>query len=92
MIVKFLGTIDILTAISFWLFISYNLIPQAFIVFFAVILLIKGVSFLILKDIASLLDVISSLVILASLNFSIPMLLSTLVIFYLIQKGVFSLL
>jgi len=92
MIVKILGILDISTAVLFWLFTSYNFIPQSVLAFFAVILLIKGISFLIAKDIVSLLDVLSSFVILASLNFNIPTFISTLVVFYLLQKGIFSLL
>ena len=43
------------------------------------------------KDIASALDVISGIIILASTAYSVSEIVSILVILYLLQKGIFSL-
>jgi len=92
MIVKILGIIDIFAAAFFWVFASYGIIPSNIITILALIILVKGAVFLIAKDIASILDVLAALVMFASLNFTLPFILPTLVVFYLLQKGIFSLL
>jgi hypothetical protein len=92
MIVKILGVIDIFAAVFFWVFASYGIIPEGIITFFALVILIKGVVFLISKDIASVLDIIAAFIMFASMNFALPFIIPTLVVFYLLQKGIFSLL
>jgi len=90
MIVKILGSLDILSAIIFWLFITFNIF-QPLILVIALYLIIKGALFLMSKDIASALDVISGIIILASTAYSVSEIVSILVILYLLQKGIFSL-
>ena len=90
MIVKILGLLDILTGLSFWLFFFYNFIPESFLVFFAFLLLIKGASFLILEQIASIGDVISALVIFLALYVILPEIIVIIITLYLLQKGAFS--
>jgi len=90
MILKILGTLDILSAIFLWLSHFFNILPEKFIVLIAFYLIVKGVIFLISADIASILDVISGGIIFLSLSYSLPGFLIILVVLFLIQKGIFS--
>ena len=91
MILKILGAFDIISAILFWLYAFFHIIPSSFIVFTAFYLIIKGVFFLISADIASALDILSSLLIFLSLTFTLPKIIVILIVIYLLQKGIFSL-
>jgi len=90
MIVKILGSLDLIAGISFWLFTSFNFL-ESFMLVIALYLIAKGVLFLISKDIASALDVISGIIIITSVSYTLPTIVYVLVILYLLQKGVFSL-
>jgi len=92
MIVKILGLLDIISALSFWLFALFHIIPQTLILIIAFYLLIKGAIFLISKDIASILDIICAGIIFLALNSGIPKFVAILVSLFLLQKGIFSLL
>lgn len=91
MIVKILGILDILSGILFWLNGFFHLFPDTFMMLIALYLIIKGLIFVISKDIASILDIISGLVIYFSLTYVIPGFVIIIVTFFLLQKGVFSL-
>lgn len=91
MIIKILGTLDIISALIFWLTI-FGFIPQIFILAIGLYLLVKGAFFLISADIASIIDIICSFVIFASINFHIPVFITIIISIYLLQKGAFSLL
>ena len=92
MIVKILGILDILAAVFFWVFGFWHIIPAGVITFFAFVILIKGVSFSIMRDFASFGDIICSLVMFLSLYIAFPIAVFIIVSFYLLQKGIFSLL
>jgi len=92
MIIKFLGILDILAAILFWLFGFFHIIPESIITFFALYLLAKGIFFVISLDIASFLDIFAAILILLSLVIIMPKIIIILITLYLIQKGVMSLL
>ena len=93
--IKILGIFDILTAL---LFLINNFdksdawFPNKIVLIAGIYLLIKGVLFLFILDFASSLDVISAVIILLSLVISIHPVLSLIVIIFLVQKGIFSLL
>lgn len=89
-IIKILGALDILVGMLFWLFGIFGFVPKNLILTIAFLLLIKGIVFLISKDIASILDVICSLIIFSALSISMPKLVVILVALFLIQKGIFS--
>ena len=91
-IVKFLGIIDILAGVLFWVFSFWQILPQNLMFIIALLLLIKGVSFLIAHDIASIGDVICSVIIFFSLHSPVYSFIAIITSIYLIQKGVFSLL
>jgi hypothetical protein len=92
MIVKILGIIDLLTAILFWLFGIFHIIPPSVIVFLAFILLIKGLIFVISEHIASALDIAIAAVMFITVSFTIPNVFIFIAAILLIQKGVVSLL
>ena len=92
MVVKILGTLDLITAVLFWLSITFKIIPESFIIILALYLIAKGAAFLISKDVASVLDIITGILIFASIPFQLPRIVITLTIIYLLQKGIFSLL
>ena len=86
MIIKILGTLDILSGIFFWLFAFFQIIPESVILLIAFYLIAKGVAFLISKDVVSVLDIIAGAIIFASLSFTIPLIISVIVTIYLLQK------
>lgn len=92
MIIKILGILDIIAAILFWIFGMFHIIPSNIILIIAFYLLIKGIIFIISLDVASILDVIVSILIFISINFMLPKVAVFLISLYLIQKGVLSLL
>ena len=88
--IKILGILDLLAALIFLLtfFFSFNIL----IWIIGIYLILKGAIFLLIGNIISLLDVISGILILSSLTFSIPAIVILITSGFLIQKGVFSLL
>jgi hypothetical protein len=90
MIVKALGILDIFVGICFGLFGFFGIIPYNFILFLGLMLLVKGILFSIDINIVSILDIISALIILVS-YFGMPKIIVIFVAFFLIQKGLISL-
>ena len=90
MIIKTLGTLDIISAILFWIHAFFHIIPEPIVVAIALYLLVKGLLFLISKDFMSALDVISAAIIFLSLSFTIHPIIVMLVTVFLLQKGIFS--
>jgi hypothetical protein len=90
MFVKVLGILDIFSALIFVLFF-FSIMPFSFVIFSAAYLVLKGVIFLISKNLISILDILSGAVMLLSFLFPKSWLI-WLVSAYLIQKGIFSLL
>lgn len=91
MILKILGIMDILAALSFWAFSIFHIIPSSVILIFAVYILVKGIIFLISEHIASVFDILIAFVMFLSLSVSIPQIIVILLTLILIQKGAFSL-
>ena len=92
MIVKILGILDIFIGICFWLFGIFNIIPNNFIMILGLILLVKGVVFVINLNIISILDIISGLIIILGTSIALPKIVIIVLTLFLLQKGVFSLL
>ena len=92
MIIKILGILDILAGALFWASTSFDINIKSILIFFALYLIIKGTIFLISKDIASALDVISGILIYASVSYNLPAFVDVIVSLFLLQKGIFSLL
>lgn len=90
---KILGGFDIITGAIFFIFATFHVdLLHKLVMILAIILLIKGLIFMISKDIASLLDIICAIIMFISLGVSMPYLIVILVFIYLLQKGIFSLL
>ena len=93
MIIKILGILDIIVAISFWLFGVFNLqIMSGFILVLGLFLLAKGIVFITGMSITSVLDIISAIIIISAVSIHMPFIVVVIVSLFLIQKGVFSLL
>jgi len=93
MILKILGIMDIITAICFWIFGIFRLSEiSGFILLMGLVLLVKGVIFIIQASIASILDIVCALLIIASTSITMPNLVIIIVALFLIQKGIFSML
>lgn len=93
MLVKILGFLDIIAALSFISFIFYStgLVSKTLFVIFAFYLILKGLAFSINRDKISLLDILCGL--LAVFFLVIPIKLILIIgSIYILQKGVFSLL
>ncbi|MBU3913370.1 MAG: hypothetical protein KKE50_04715 [Nanoarchaeota archaeon] len=91
MIVKILGIFDMLAALLFWVFGIFGIIPSNLILILAVYLLVKGLIFVISADVASVIDILVSLIMFLSLSFHIPQIIVITATLILIQKGAFSL-
>jgi nitrogen fixation/metabolism regulation signal transduction histidine kinase len=90
MIVKILGTLDILSAALLWITHLSQIIPKQIMLLAVFYLMIKGVMFLSLGNWISLLDILSGLVIYLSLVYSLPGFIIFIVAVFLIQKGIIS--
>lgn len=92
MILKLLGILDVITAILFWLFAIFGIIPSSLILVLALVLLSKGIFFLISEHFASVVDIIIAAVMFLSISFHIPQVIAIILTLILLQKGVISLL
>lgn len=90
MIIKILGLFDIFVAACFWLFGIWGLIPANFILLLGLFLLAKGVVFSTKLNVVSVLDIVSSVIIILSASNPMPNFVITLVALFLLQKGIFS--
>lgn len=93
MIIKLFGVFDILTGLIFWLFAIFNIDSfSSFVLLLGMILLVKGFAFGFNFNIASVLDIISSFIIIYASTNEISNIIVIIVSIFLLQKGVFSLL
>jgi len=92
---KVLGIVDIAIAILFFLGNTFaklsTIMPKSVIIWAGVILLVKGIFFLAFLDFASIADVVCGIIILIGGFTHIYWLLAFLVVVFLIQKGLLSL-
>ncbi|MBR9701744.1 hypothetical protein GOV13_02375 [Candidatus Pacearchaeota archaeon] len=96
MAVKIFGAIDIFVGLIFWIYsmlnsIGWNIIPDGLIIVLGIILLIKGLIFAIGLDFFSVLDVITAIIILISISFTLPTTAVHVIGIYLVGKGIVSL-
>jgi hypothetical protein len=94
MLLKLLGILDIIVAILFFIdgvFNKSSWMPSKIILYAGIYLLIKGLIFVFMLDFLSVIDIACSLIILLSILIHIPFLLVFIVVFFLIQKGLLSL-
>ena len=92
MIVKILGMFDILLAILLLLSSFSGLIPGNLLLILGIILLAKGLFFVISDHIASVIDIVCAVLIMVSIQTEFPFFIRFLIVIYLLQKGIISLL
>jgi len=92
MIVKILGVLDIFIAVFFWLFGILHILPEKFIFTLGLILIIKGLLFVIHLNFVSILDVVVGGLIMLSTIWAFPYAMTIIITLFLLQKGIFSLL
>lgn len=89
MLVKILGIFDFVAAILLFV-LSFGLkIPTSIIIFFIVVLLMKG-AFVLTKSIASVMDIFAAIIFILAIYFTLPRLLLIIPAILLLQKGFFS--
>ena len=92
-ILKILGIVDLFIGIIFWLFGIFSLHSwSSFIFLIGLYLLAKGIVFATQLSIASILDIISALLIIYASSNEIYSLLIIIISIFLVQKGIFSML
>ena len=92
MLVKFLGILDLMTAIILFFFVMLTLSSfSGVILLLGFILLMKGILFSLRFNIVSILDIIISFIIIYASSNPLPLFVAVIVSLYLIQKGIFSL-
>lgn len=93
MIVKILGALDILVALSFWVFGIFHIsVMSGFILVLGFFLLVKGIAFATTLNITSILDIICALIIMGATSMVMPKIVIIIVSLFLLQKGIFSML
>jgi len=89
MLIKILGVFDILSSILLFVLSFSVAIPKAIILFFVVILLLKG-AFILTKSIASAFDIFAAIILILTIYFAIPRPLFFIAGILLLQKGFLS--
>lgn len=95
MIIKLFGVADLLVALAFMLNSLFdktsNWFPDNIVLILAIYLLVKGIFFVFTWDLASIIDIICGILVILSLYLSLPAVLSIIIVIFIIQKAVFSL-
>jgi len=93
MIIKILGIVDAIIGLMFWLFGVFHLeFLSGLFIIMGLYLIVKGVVFIAGLSFASVLDIVSGFLIIATASINMPLLVILVVSLFLIQKGIFSLL
>jgi len=88
--ISILGNMDLFLGVFLLINSLYNTIPFGLIYFLTLILLTKGFIFVGGGDIASIIDILSSVIIISSNVVEIPLFIIIGISIYLIQKGTLS--
>tara|TARA_B100001971_G_C18167875_1_gene525342 strand:- start:946 stop:1215 length:270 start_codon:yes stop_codon:yes gene_type:complete len=87
-----MGTIDIALGVLFWIAMVFSFSYfNPLILLLSLVLIVKGIVFLMGMDFASVVDVISGFLIVYALSYGLHTLIVVIISIFLIQKGVFSL-
>jgi len=93
MIIKILGILDIFVGLFFWMFMVLDLqFLSGFVFLLGLFLLAKGIVFVTTLNFVSLIDIISSFIIIFGSSANVPIVVVIIVSLFLLQKGIFSLL
>jgi len=90
--IGFLGKIDLILGLLLLVKFAYGIIPMPIILFLVIILFLKALVFVWGGDVASMIDIGSSMIIFSSSVVEIPSFIMIGISIYLIQKGLLSLL
>ena len=88
--IAFLGYVDLILGVLLLIRSVYGIIPVALLVFLAMILFLKAFVFVWGGDVASMMDIISAMIIFSYAVIAMPAFIGIGISIYLIQKGVFS--
>ena len=89
MLVKILGGIDIAAAIAF-LMLAFGIHPfTPFLIFCAALLILKGM-FVLTGDVLSVIDLISAVLLIVAISFTLPTILLWIPALMLFAKGIVS--
>jgi len=91
MFIKILGILDLFSALIFILYCYTPIKSHTLLLICAIYLLIKGLIFFLMKDFASLIDIICGIIFIITLLLILPMPIIAIASIFLIQKGLFSL-
>ncbi len=92
MLIKLFGILDIVISVLFFIAKIFNInYLNSLILLLGIFLLVKGMVFFIKPNITSMLDVTSSIIIIASSSINVHIIIVIIVSLFLFQKGVFSL-
>ena len=86
MIVKILGILDVFIAVCFWLFGVLHIFPERFILTLGIILLIKGLVFIVGFSVASFFDIVIGLIVIIASSVTIPHVVIVIAVLILIQN------
>ena len=89
--IGFIGNIDLILGILLAIRSIYGIIPLGLLSFLAIILLLKALMFVWGGDVASMLDILSAIIIISLSMAVIPPFIIIGIAIYLIQKGILSL-
>lgn len=89
--IQILGILDIISAIVLILKYFFQSFPDKLVWIFAIYLIVKGIIFLLGRDFISALDIVCGIIFIIAVFFPISSKVLIFVCFFLIQKGVFSL-
>lgn len=92
MLLRVFGVIDFAIAAFFAIniFDKLGFFPDKIILIAGIVLLVKGIFFLIFMDFASIIDIICGIIIIISIFIPISQIISALVVIFLLQKAFFS--
>lgn len=89
MIVKILGVLDLLVATIFSVFYFFGF-SEKLVMLAGFYLIAKGATFLMSKNIVSIIDIAIGIVLIVSINIHLPYVIAILPVLFLLQKGIFS--
>lgn len=88
-LVKILGAIDLVSAISFFMIIFGIELKMQFLLFCAILLFLKGL-FILSGDVLSFVDLFSSVILVLSIFFTLPVVFFWIPAFLLFSKAIAS--
>jgi len=90
-IIKILGILDIFVGLTFWIYGIFDIAAwSGFILLLGLILLIKGVVFILGLAFASIMDIIAGILIIIGSSVELNTIFVVIIAIFILQKGIFS--